>query len=100
MSLIPPQGLIREEFWKTKEDVQAVVMGAYESFAQMDEQLFKYGEIRADMVVGDYNQSWDEQRIARAISIPTTASATGRILQGDQLLQRGDQECTAGSGSG
>ncbi len=42
MELIPPQGLIREEFWKTKEDVQAVVMGAYQSFAEMDEKLFKF----------------------------------------------------------
>ena len=64
MELIPPQGLIREEFWKTKEDVHAVIMGAYETFAQLDDYLFKVGEIRADMVVGDYNQGWDEQRIA------------------------------------
>jgi hypothetical protein len=60
---IPPGGLIREEFWKTKEDVEAVVMGAYESFAAMDELLFKYGEIRADMIRGDINQSLDEQKI-------------------------------------
>ena len=64
MELIPPQGLIREEFWQTKEDVHAVIMGAYETFAEMDEMLFKYGEIRADMVTGDYSQDWQEQRIA------------------------------------
>lgn len=64
MELIPPQGLIREEFWQTKEDVHAVIMGAYETFAEMDEMLFKYGEIRADMVSGDYNQNWQEQRVA------------------------------------
>ncbi len=70
IELIPPQGLIREEFWKTKEDVRAVIMGAYESFAQMDGMLFKYGEIRADMVVGDYNQDWNEQRIAEGNIYP------------------------------
>ncbi|KPK84385.1 MAG: hypothetical protein AMS27_10075 [Bacteroides sp. SM23_62_1] len=63
LELLPPAGLIREEFWKTKEDVEAVIMGAYETFAVMDEILFKYGEIRADLVIGDINQSPDEQMI-------------------------------------
>jgi hypothetical protein len=62
--LIPPQGLIREEFWQSKEDVEAVVMGAYQEFASMDELLFKYGEIRADMVVGDVNQGNDDRKVA------------------------------------
>jgi len=70
IELIPPEGLIREEFWKTKEDVEAVVMGAYESFGVMDEQLFKYGEIRADMVTGDINQSDEERRIAEGNIYP------------------------------
>jgi hypothetical protein len=63
LELIPPQGLIRDEFWQSKEDVEAVVMGAYQAFASMDDKLFKYGEIRADMVIGDINQSQDEQKI-------------------------------------
>ncbi len=63
MDLKPPQGLIREEFWQTKEDVEAVVMAAYDSFRRMDGKLFKLGEIRADMVIGDNNQSLNEQRI-------------------------------------
>lgn len=70
MELIPPQGLIREEFWKTKEDVQAVIMGAYETFAQMDDKLFKYGEIRADMVIGDYLQSGAERNISESNIYP------------------------------
>lgn len=70
MELIPPQGLIREEFWKTKEDVQAVIMGAYQSFAEMDEKLFKYGEIRADMVAADYNVSSDELKIMESNIYP------------------------------
>jgi len=61
LEVIPPQGLIREEFWKTKEDVQAVIMASHEKFASIDDLLFLFGEIRADMVVGDNNQS-DEQR--------------------------------------
>lgn len=70
MELIPPQGLIREEFWKTKEDVQAVVMGAYQSFAEMDEKLFKFGEIRADMVAADYNVSGNEREVMESNIYP------------------------------
>ncbi len=70
LNLIPPQGLIREEFWQTKEDVHAVVMGAYESFAQMDDRLFRYGELRADMIIGDVNQSLDEQKVAESNIYP------------------------------
>ncbi len=61
MELIPSQGLIREEFWKTKEDVQAIVMGAYQKFASMDDKLFKYGELRADMLIAG-NQVWGAER--------------------------------------
>jgi len=63
MDIKPPQGLIKAEFWHTKEDVETVLMGAYDSFRGMDGQLFKYGEIRADLVVGDINQSPDEKNI-------------------------------------
>lgn len=55
LDLIPPGGLVREEFWKTKEDVEAVLMGAYQAFANMDNALFTYGEARGDMVAADYN---------------------------------------------
>ena len=80
MELIPPDGLIREEFWKTKEDVQAVVMGAYQSFAVMDEKLFKFGEIRADMVAADYNVSSSETRVMEVTSTPITAIVTGKVF--------------------
>jgi tetratricopeptide (TPR) repeat protein len=70
LTLEPPQGLIREEFWKTKEDVEAVIMGAYDQFAGMDENLFKYGEIRGDLVLGDNNQSADERRIMEGSIYP------------------------------
>lgn len=61
LDLQPPGGLIREEFWKTKEDVEAVLMASYESFAALDRNLFIFGEVRADLVKGDFNQGWSEQ---------------------------------------
>lgn len=50
LELVPPNGLVRSEFWKTKEDVEAVVMGTYLQFASMSGNLFTYGEARGDMV--------------------------------------------------
>ncbi len=70
LELIPPQGLIREEFWQTKEDVQAVLMGAYETFASLDNRMFRYGELRADMVVGDVNLGDAERQIAESNIYP------------------------------
>jgi hypothetical protein len=48
--LLPPNKLVKDQFWKTKEEVEQVLLGAYSSFAQMDDKLFQYGEMRADMV--------------------------------------------------
>lgn len=70
MEQLPPQGLIREEFWKTKEDVESVLMGAYSTFASMDGNLFKYGELRADLIKGDVNMSDDDQKILESIIYP------------------------------
>ncbi|MDA3823417.1 MAG: RagB/SusD family nutrient uptake outer membrane protein [Bacteroidales bacterium] len=66
MELLPPQGLIREEFWQTKEDATAVMMGAYDSFAKMDRLLFLFGELRADMVIGDYSLGGSERQISES----------------------------------
>ena len=63
MDLIPPEGLIKEEFWKSKEDVEAVLMAAYESLSVMDRSLFLYGELRGDLLKGGLSQSSDEQNI-------------------------------------
>jgi hypothetical protein len=63
LDLQPPQGLTREEFWQTKEDVDAAVMGAYHALADMNDLLFKYGEMRGDLVVYDDNLSGEERDI-------------------------------------
>lgn len=63
LDLIPPGGLIREEFWKTKADVEAVLMAGYSTFAGMDRNLFIFGEIRGDMLERGNNQPWNEQKL-------------------------------------
>lgn len=50
LKLLPPDGLVKDNFWKNKEDVESVLMAAYKNFAQMDARLFHYGELRGDML--------------------------------------------------
>jgi len=45
-----PDGLVKDEYWKSKEDVEATLMGAYQKFAQLDYKLFLFGELRADLI--------------------------------------------------
>lgn len=64
MDILPPNRLVRDQFWQTKEEVQQVLMGAYATFAHLDQYMFKYGEMRADMVVPLKNLvSTDDQKI-------------------------------------
>lgn len=70
LELIPPSGLVREEFWKSKEDVEAVLMGAYQSFASMDGSLFIYGEARGDMVKADYSLGSGERNLMESNIYP------------------------------
>jgi hypothetical protein len=66
----PQEGLIREEFWKTKEDVESVIMGAYAEFRGIHGNLFKFGELRGDMLKGDINQGGNELQIMESTIYP------------------------------
>lgn len=70
LELLPPSGLVREEFWKTKSDVDAVLMGAYSAFASMNGSLFTYGEARGDMVKADYSLGWNERSLMESNIYP------------------------------
>ena len=50
LTILPRDGLVKNEYWKLKEDVEATLMGAYQKFAQMDYLLFYYGELRGDLL--------------------------------------------------
>ncbi len=59
--LEPEDGIILQDFWKSKEDVHAAMMGCYASLLgnsqgsgyDIPQLLFLWGELRADMVVQD-----------------------------------------------
>ena len=57
LTILPPDGQVKGEYWKKKEDVEATLMGAYQQFAQMDERLFYFGELRGDLLADGGNLS-------------------------------------------
>ncbi|CAM3977202.1 RagB/SusD family nutrient uptake outer membrane protein [Mucilaginibacter galii] len=52
LSLEPQDGIIRQNFWKTKEQLKAAVNGCYASLLAdpLVENLFLWGELRGDML--------------------------------------------------
>ena len=50
LEIYPTSGLIAEDYWQTKEDIEAVLMGAYRTLADLDSELLLQGELRGDMV--------------------------------------------------
>jgi hypothetical protein len=80
LELRPQDGIIREEYWQTKEDVQSAVIGAYSSLLNsppgisdrpIPEYQFMWGELRGDMVLATANASRDERDIATMNILPT-----------------------------
>lgn len=52
LTLEPQDGIVREDFWKTKEQVASAVNGCYASLLAppLVENLFLWGELRGDML--------------------------------------------------
>jgi hypothetical protein len=52
LDLAPEDGVVRDKFWKTKEEVHSAVMGCYASLMEdnMMQRYFVWGEMRAEMV--------------------------------------------------
>lgn len=70
LELLPTSGLVLEEFWKSKEDVEATLMGAYQTSASMNGKLFTYGEARGDLVKADYNLGSNERNLMESNIYP------------------------------
>src|SRR3954467_10129603 len=60
LNLKPADGIVGQDFWKTKEQLAAAINGMYASLIgnppgitdrTMGEYLFMWGELRADMVI-------------------------------------------------
>lgn len=59
LDLEPEDGVTREKFWKTKEEVENAVMGCYAAMMgdKVMQRFFFWGEIRADLVTSSPRQS-------------------------------------------
>jgi hypothetical protein len=52
LDINPDSGIIRENFWKSEEDVESAVIGCYSSLLEsgLAERLLVWGDLRGDMV--------------------------------------------------
>ncbi|MEO5683884.1 MAG: RagB/SusD family nutrient uptake outer membrane protein [Chitinophagaceae bacterium] len=78
LELKPQDGIVREDFWKTKEQVQAGVTGIYASLlgnsngdVPIPEYLFLWGEARGDMMIPGFRASGDEIDMVNINTLPT-----------------------------
>ncbi|WP_437920490.1 RagB/SusD family nutrient uptake outer membrane protein [Sphingobacterium sp. LRF_L2] len=73
LDLQPQDGITKDEYWQTKEDVRAALYGIYSSLnsGSVEARMFLWGEIRADMVdVTTYAS--DDYRFAKNVNILST----------------------------
>ena len=82
MTLQPQDGITRQEFWQTKEQIQSAVTGSYASLLgdptgndkPLSEYLFLWGELRADMITNGLGVTNDELDIINVNTLPTNAN--------------------------
>lgn len=80
---MPQDGITRQEYWKTKENIQAALIGCYASLLgdptnrdrPLPEYLFMWGETKADMVAAGLGISNDEQDIINVNTLNTNSIA-------------------------
>lgn len=83
LDLQPQDGITRQEYWKTKEDIQGALIGCYSSLLAdptnrdrpLSEYLFMWGETRADMVVPGLGISNDELDLINVNTLSTNTVA-------------------------
>jgi starch-binding outer membrane protein, SusD/RagB family len=91
LDLKPQDGIIKEKFWQTKEQVSAAVTGIYSSMLytatntttdklSMAELFFIWGEGRGDMIAPGFAASADELDIVNLNILPANNFANWRLL--------------------
>lgn len=87
--LIPPDGIIRENYWQTKEQVHAAVIGCYAALMGGGtsaatrgpaETFFIWGEIRGDMVTSSLGTRAEENEIFDISTQPTNTIVDWRPI--------------------
>ncbi|GAB3648434.1 RagB/SusD family nutrient uptake outer membrane protein [Echinicola sediminis] len=69
LDLRPVNGVVKQDFWKTKEQVRSALMGAYASLNgdyrgyQVPEQMFLWGELRGYMVALNTGANFNDTQV-------------------------------------
>jgi hypothetical protein len=80
LELKPQDGIIRQNFWKTKEDVKSAVIGCYSSLFNTTQTLFIWGEIRGDMVSPTIRTSAEQMDIINANILSSNSLTSWRVI--------------------
>lgn len=87
LDLQPQDGIVRDEFWQTKEQVDAAVTGIYAALlgspdynVSLAEYFFVWGEARTDMVSPGFRASSDEYDLVNVNILPTNVFANWRTV--------------------
>jgi starch-binding outer membrane protein, SusD/RagB family len=94
LDLKPQDGIVREEFWQTKEQVNAAVIGIYSSLLSHGsrssipanttiapvESFFLWGEARTDMVAPGFTASADELEFVNMNILPANVYTNWRMI--------------------
>jgi hypothetical protein len=84
LTLEPQDGIVRQDFWQTKEQVESAVMGCYASMIglpagvsdrRLTEYLFLWGELRGDMLRPGTGISFEELSVMN-VNVLSTNSIT------------------------
>jgi hypothetical protein len=87
LDLKPQDGIIRDNFWKTKEQMQAAVngcyaslLGGYSSDRPIPEYMFLWGEVRADLLTPSTGVSNEELDIMNVNILETNTLTNWRAV--------------------
>ncbi|HYE54730.1 MAG TPA: RagB/SusD family nutrient uptake outer membrane protein, partial [Chitinophagaceae bacterium] len=80
MDLKPQDGIVSSEFWNTKEQVDAAVIGIYTSLQANTELYFIWGEARTDMVAPGFRANQDELDIVNLNMLPNNRYVNWRTF--------------------
>jgi starch-binding outer membrane protein, SusD/RagB family len=80
LDLKPTDGILREDYWKTKEQVRAAVIGCYGSLLAspaggrpLSELFFLWGELRADMLAPSLGTTSEEYEVMNVNTVPANS---------------------------
>lgn len=82
LELKPGDGLVKQDYWSTKEQLQSAVIGCYSSLLNpvLTENMFVWGELRADMVTTTNFTRLEQINIMNAEIQSTNAYTNWNVL--------------------